>query len=89
MKSAYGESSTRSPATATTLTTADLTEALDMLRYDVHREVQVVLREQVRQFQLAKEDTAQLVGELSQQLQELLQANKELRAENERLRRIY
>jgi regulator of replication initiation timing len=60
-----------------------------MLRYDVHREVQVVLREQVRQFQLAKEDTALLVNELSQQLQELLQANRELRAENERLRRIY
>ena len=73
----------------THVTTADLSEALDLLRYDVHREVQVVLREQVRQFQLAKEDTALLIGELSQQLQELLQANKELRTENERLRRIY
>ena len=44
---------------------------------------------QVRQFALAKEDTADMVRALSAQLQELLAANKELRQENERLRRIY
>jgi len=36
-----------------------------------------------------QEETAQLVRELSSQLADLLQSNKELREENERLRRIY
>ena len=31
-----------------------------MLRYDLHKELQVVMREQVRHFQLAREDTAQV-----------------------------
>ena len=31
-----------------------------MLRYDMHKELQVVMREQVRHFQLAREDTAQV-----------------------------
>jgi hypothetical protein len=95
-------------------------EALHLLRYDVHKEIQAITREQVRQFAMAKvrvstllscsahfcphirllhlhvsnhttpqEDTAELIGRLSQQLSDLLQANAELRAENERLRRVY
>jgi len=64
-------------------------EALAGLRYDIHREVQSVVKEQVRQFALAKDDMQQVVGKLSGQMADLLQANAQLRAENERLRRIY
>jgi hypothetical protein len=71
------------------VTNGELQDALQMLRYDIHKELQAVMRDQVRQFQLAKEDTAKLVAEISEQLREVLLANKELRAENERLRRIY
>ena len=71
------------------MTNGELQDALQMLRYDIHKELQAVMREQVRQFHLAKEDTTKLVNEMSDQLREVLQANKELRAENERLRRIY
>jgi triphosphoribosyl-dephospho-CoA synthetase len=38
---------------------------------------------------IQQEDNAELVRELSEQLGELLKANKELREENERLRHIY
>jgi len=38
---------------------------------------------------LTQDETAQLLQEMSAQLKEVLQANKELRAENEYLRRIY
>ena len=71
------------------VTTRTFHEALGGLKYDVHREVQAVLREQVRQFALAKQDMERSVGRLSDQLQELLAANAQLRAENERLRKIY
>jgi hypothetical protein len=67
----------------------ELEESLQLLRYDIHREVQDIVREQIRQFAIAKNDTAQLVEELSSQLKDLLQANRELRAENEYLRNIY
>ena len=36
------------------VTARDLEEALDLLRYDVHKEVQAVIREQVRQFSISK-----------------------------------
>lgn len=64
-------------------------EALVGLRYDIHREVQSVVKEQVRQFALAKDDMQHVVGQLSDQMADLMQANAQLRAENERLRRIY
>jgi flagellar capping protein FliD len=34
--------------------TKDLEEALELLKYDIHREIQEVIREQVRQFSIAK-----------------------------------
>eukprot|EP00981_Chlorochromonas_danica_P002132 scaffold424_cov165-Ochromonas_danica.AAC.32 len=71
------------------VTSKELEDALDLLRYDIHMEMQEVIKEQVRQFVIAKEETAQLVRELSMQLADLLQANRELREENEKLRRIY
>lgn len=71
------------------VTLEDLNDAFQLLRYDMHREVQAVIREQVRQFAIAKEDTAIAIREMSEQLKELLAANKELREENERLRHIY
>eukprot|EP01031_Cornospumella_fuschlensis_P033058 gene33058-39990_t len=67
----------------------DLEEALEVLRYDIHNEVQEIIKEQVRQFVIAKDETAQLIQGLSAQLADLVQANKELREENDRLRRIY
>jgi hypothetical protein len=42
------------------------------VRYDVHREVQEVVREQARQFSIAREDTAELLQRLSQQMADLL-----------------
>lgn len=36
------------------ITRDDLNEAMDLLRYDIHREVQDVIKEQVRQFAMAK-----------------------------------
>jgi hypothetical protein len=95
------------------VTAKELEEALELLKYDIHREIQEVIREQVRQFSIAKvnckfvftiyeldfyilyiyhysqEDTMHLIRDLSLQLKELLIANKELRDENERLRKIY
>lgn len=38
---------------------------------------------------IAQEETAEMIDKLSEQLREVLAANKELRAENERLRHIY
>lgn len=71
------------------LTADDLQEALRGLRYDIHREVAAVLKEQSRQFAAAKEDTAELISALSRELKVVLAANEELRRENERLRHIY
>ena len=75
--------------TGSPVSTKDLHEALEVLRYDVHREVQTVVREQVRQFGIAKQDMEDTVAKLGQQMAQLLRANEELRKENERLRRIY
>jgi hypothetical protein len=36
------------------VTAQDLDEALMLLRYDLHREMQDVIREQIRQFSIAK-----------------------------------
>mmetsp|Transcript_24379 Transcript_24379/g.35785 ORF Transcript_24379/g.35785 Transcript_24379/m.35785 type:complete len:654 (+) Transcript_24379:178-2139(+) len=66
-----------------------LNEALELLKYDLHKEFQGIIREQVRQFAIAKEETAAQIQMLSKQLHDVLEANKELRAENERLRHIY
>lgn len=71
------------------VTKQELLEELDSLRYDLHREIQAIIKEQVRQFSIAKEDTAKAIERMSAQLTEVLEANRELRAENERLRHIY
>jgi hypothetical protein len=47
------------------------------------------MREQVRQFTIAKEETALLIRDLGKQLKELSRANEELREENLYLRHIY
>ncbi len=36
------------------ITSKDLEESLELLKYDIHREVQEIIREQVRQFSIAK-----------------------------------
>lgn len=71
------------------VTRQELREELESLRYDIHREIQGIIKEQVRQFTIAKEDTSKAIERMSAQLTELLEANRELRVENERLRRIY
>ena len=71
------------------VSSAELQESLQLLRYDMHREISAVLREQVRLFERQRDDMSVLVDELRNQLHDVLQANKELRAENERLRNIY
>jgi regulator of replication initiation timing len=40
-------------------------------------------------FCVLQEETAEMISKLSEQLRDVLAANKELREENERLRRIY
>jgi WD40 repeat protein len=67
----------------------ELQDSLMQLRYDIHKEVREVIREQSRQFELSRDDTAELIAGMSAMLQEVLSANKALREENERLRRIY
>eukprot|EP01033_Poteriospumella_lacustris_P007165 gene7165-5157_t len=67
----------------------ELDEALDLLKYDIHQELQELMREQVRQFNISKEETTQLIRELGMQLKDLVRANQELREENEYLRKIY
>ena len=54
-----------------------------------YKEIREIMKEQVRQFAIAKDDMQIAIKELSIQLAEVLQTNKELRAENEYLRRIY
>ncbi len=71
------------------LTQENLKEALDIFRYDIHKELQGIIREQVRQFEIAKQDNATLIQQMSEQLKDLLESNRELREENERLRHIY
>lgn len=48
-----------------------------------------MIKEQARQFSLAKQDMSEAMGRLSTQLEDMLQANAALRLENERLRNIY
>lgn len=71
------------------VTSQELHDSLAMLKYDIHREIQDIIREQARQFSMAKSDTLSLIEKLNQQLVDVLQSNKELRAENEKLRKIY
>jgi hypothetical protein len=71
------------------ISSKEMHEALLMLRYDIHKEVQVIIKEQVRQFAIAKSDTNKMINDLAAQLHEALASNAELRAENERLRHIY
>ena len=71
------------------LTKENLREALEIFRYDMHKELQGIIREQVRQFEIAKQDNAALMEQMSEQLRDLLDSNRELRNENERLRHIY
>ncbi len=71
------------------LTQENLQEALEIFKYDIHKELQGVIREQVRQFEIAKQDNAALIQQMSEQLRDLLESNRELREENERLRHIY
>ena len=71
------------------LTQESLKEVLEIFKYDIHKELQGIIREQVRQFEIAKEDNAALFQKMSEQLRDLMESNKELREENERLRHIY
>lgn len=71
------------------VTHKELEETMELLKYDIHQELQEEMREQVRQFTIAKEETALLIMELGKQLKVLARANKELREENSYLRHIY
>jgi hypothetical protein len=67
----------------------DFHELFQELRYEIHRELQSIVKEQIRQFSIAKSDMERIVGSLAKQMDDLLIANRELREENERLRKIY
>ena len=71
------------------VTSSELNEQLALLKYDIHKELQVVVREQIRQLTISKDETVVIIEKMFDKMNELLEANKELRAENERLRRIY
>jgi len=71
------------------VTSSELNEQLALLKYDIHKELQVVVREQIRQLTISKDETVVVIEKMFEKMNELLEANKELRAENERLRRIY
>eukprot|EP01038_Epipyxis_sp_PR26KG_P011097 gene11097-14892_t len=71
------------------VTITELEEALQGLKYDIHREVQDIIKEQIRQFSIAKDDTAELIKSLSNQIAELMKANEELRKENEYIHKIF
>jgi hypothetical protein len=71
------------------VSSAELQDSLHLLRYDIHREISAITREQLRLYELQRSDMQQLVAGFQVQLAEVLQANKELRAENEKLRQIY
>ena len=72
-----------------TVTSQELQESLAVLKFDIHCDIRDVLTEQARQFSMYRDDVAEMVGELQKQLQSVLDANSELRKENERLRHIY
>jgi hypothetical protein len=71
------------------LTSQEMQEALQVLKYDIHRDIRSVITEQSRQFALYREDMTAMVAELKGHLDGVLAANTELRKENERLRHIY
>lgn len=49
-----GKSDEECTSTSNLVTSQELSESLQLLRYDLHREVQQIIREQVRQFSIAK-----------------------------------
>jgi hypothetical protein len=63
-----------------------LQESLDGLRYDLHLEMQEIISEQIRQFSIAKEESAAMMRHLMEQMQSLVTANEQLRSENNELR---
>lgn len=71
------------------VTSHELQESLAVLKFDIHCDIRNVLTEQARQFNMYREDMAEMVDGLQKQLQSVLEANSELRKENERLRHIY
>ncbi len=71
------------------VTSQELQEALQVLKYDIHKDVWSILAEQSRHFELQRGDMMRLVEELKGHLSSVLEANAELRKENERLRHIY
>lgn len=71
------------------VTSQELQEALQVLKYDIHKDVWSILSEQSRQFELQRGDMMRMVEELKGHLSSVLEANTELRRENERLRHIY
>jgi WD40 repeat protein len=64
-------------------------ESLELLKYDFHKEIQTITREQLRQFEIQRDNLEGLVNGMKSQLDDLLLANKILRKENENLRNIY
>lgn len=97
-----GDQKSNTEADLRPVTHFELSEELLLLRYDIHQELHGILREQVRQFALAKvisiiiddspklqKDMEEIVEKLTSKLDELLLENRQLRAENERLRHIY
>ena len=71
------------------VTSQEMQEALQLLKYDIHKDVWSILTEQARQFELQRGDMLKIVEELKGHLSSVLEANMELRKENERLRHIY
>ena len=71
------------------VTSQEMNDALQMLKYDIHKEMQEIIKEQSRQFSIAKDDMTSLIEKMNKQIEDLLLANKELRSENEKLRRIF
>lgn len=52
--SSHGRGGMENSSSSGSLTREELEEALDLLRYDIHREVQLIVKEQIRQFAIAK-----------------------------------
>ncbi len=71
------------------VTSQELQESLQLLRFDFHKELQSITREQLRQFEIQREGLESLVGSLRDQLKDVMAANEHLRAENDRYRNIY
>ena len=71
------------------VTSQELQEALQLLKYDIHKDVWSILSEQSRQFEIQSNDMRKMLEDLKSHLSSVLEANAELRKENERLRHIY